>query len=114
MGDVQSGKTAVLMRYLQNTFTETRPTIGLEFVTNLVTLQDGSVAKLEIWDTTGSDDFKALVLLNLKRTLGIIIVYDVTNEATFFSCNYWLDIVRQQADKSVTILLMPNKIDIVA
>ena len=55
-----------------------------------------------------------MLIINMKRTQGIIIVYDVTNETSFFSVGYWYDLVKDQVSPDTVILLMPNKIEIVA
>jgi Ras-related protein Rab-1A len=46
--------------------------------------------KLEIWDTAGQDRFKTITTSYYKGAHGIIIVYDITNKASFENVRMWL------------------------
>ena len=46
------GKTSILRRYIENEFSsEHQPTIGVEFGSKLIELEDSTKIKLQIWDT---------------------------------------------------------------
>lgn len=54
------GKTSLLLRYVQDTFSETQPaTIQASFLTKR-TVVDGAAVSLAIWDTAGQERFHAL------------------------------------------------------
>ena len=41
-----------------------------------------------------------------------MIIYDVTDQESFYNMNFWLDIVRENADEQAVILIVPNKSDV--
>ena len=43
--------------------------------------------------------------------MGILLVYDVTNETTFANINQWMQAIRQHASTSVNKVLLGNKAD---
>lgn len=49
----------------------------------IVTLQDGTQIKLHIWDTGGSEKFRAMVNLYYKEAAAAIICYDISDEKSF-------------------------------
>ena len=55
VGDAGVGKTHLVHRYVKNTLPENSvPTIGVEFATKTVNLENEQRVKAQIWDT-GSD-----------------------------------------------------------
>lgn len=54
VGDINVGKTYLLMRYVQGEIPQhVQSTIGVEFATKKVQLKDGGTVKAQIWDTAG-------------------------------------------------------------
>jgi len=61
IGDVRVGKTSFLTRYTRNVVNRNEPpTIGVDYSTKSIVLQDGNVVKAKIWDTAGSEKYKAI------------------------------------------------------
>ncbi len=53
IGDSGVGKSSLLTRYSRNEFnSETKTTIGVEFATSLVNIDDKNI-KVTLWDTAG-------------------------------------------------------------
>ena len=46
--------------------------------------------KLHIWDTGGSEKFRAMIKLYYKDAAAAIICYDLAEEKTFNSVYYWI------------------------
>ncbi len=46
---------------------------------------------MHIWDTGGSERFRTMVSLYYRDAQAAIIFYDVTNESSIDSVNYWID-----------------------
>ena len=74
---------------------------------------DETTVKLHIWDTGGSDRFRSLVSMYYRDAVAAIICYDLTNERSFQSVNYWTDEMQQKnnMDKFI-IALAGNKCDV--
>ena len=46
--------------------------------------------KLQVWDTAGQERFRTITQTYYKGAMGIILVYDCTEEATFNNIANWL------------------------
>jgi Ras-related protein Rab-8A len=112
VGDSSVGKSCLLLRYADNNFTDSHcATIGVDF--KLKTEQiDGKKTKIQIWDTAGQERFRTITASYYRGAHGILLVYDVTNEASFNSISQWLKDVQQYASEHVSIVLVGNKADL--
>ena len=105
------GKSAILLRFADDSFTQSFiTTIGIDFKIRTITL-DGKRIKLQIWDTAGQERFKTITTAYYRGAMGILLVYDVTNEGTFANINQWMLAIRQHASSSVNKVLLGNKAD---
>ncbi|KAJ6225529.1 hypothetical protein RDWZM_004074 [Blomia tropicalis] len=84
---------------------------GVDFKNKKMTL-DNEVISLAIWDTAGSERFRALTPNFYRGAHGVILVYDVTSRQTFEKLNIWLDELNSYADKPAIVkMVVGNKID---
>jgi GTPase SAR1 family protein len=61
LGDGGCGKTSLILRYVEDYFSGLPiSTIGVDFKIKNLTLKDGKIAKLRIWDTAGQVCLRAL------------------------------------------------------
>lgn len=112
IGDSSVGKTSVLLRYVDDTFNpEFQTTIGVDFKISTFQL-NGKVIKLQLWDTAGQDRFKNIVASYYRGAHGIILTFDITNQASFQNINRWYDEAQNYLQKSVPKLLIGNKADL--
>ena len=65
------------------------PTIGIDFRIKTIVLGNKSV-KLQVWDTAGQERFRTITQTYYKGAMGILLVYDCTEEATFNNIENWL------------------------
>lgn len=78
-----------------------------------VTVSNGSIVKMHIWDTGGSDRFRSLVSMYYRDAVAALICYDLTNERSFESVAYWTNEMQQKNNMSnFVIALAGNKCDI--
>mmetsp|Transcript_16534 Transcript_16534/g.14315 ORF Transcript_16534/g.14315 Transcript_16534/m.14315 type:complete len:90 (+) Transcript_16534:2975-3244(+) len=78
VGDAGVGKSSVILRFVQGTFTEGyQVTIGGAFTTKLL-IHKGVSTRFKIWDTAGEERFRSLASLYYKDAQIAILVYDVT------------------------------------
>ncbi|KAL0478781.1 Ras-like GTP-binding protein Rab [Acrasis kona] len=110
-GDSTSGKSCLVLRYVENTFTLSHTTtVGIDFRTKMINKGEESV-KLQIWDTAGQERFRAMASSYFRSAHGVIIAFDVTNEATFKGIESWHRQVKNDAPEDSIVILIGNKID---
>ncbi|ELR21619.1 Ras-related protein Rab-1A, putative [Acanthamoeba castellanii str. Neff] len=85
-------------------------TIGVDFKIRNVTIND-KVVKLQIWDTAGQERFRTITSSYYRGAHGIIVVYDITDQASFNNAKMWLNEIERYACGNVTKLLVGNKAD---
>lgn len=109
IGDSGVGKSCILLRFVDKTFTETYiSTIGVDFRIKTVEL-DNKVIKLQIWDTAGQERFRTITSSYYHGAHGIVIVYDITDEQSFENIRQWIREIRRYAGEHVVKLLVGNK-----
>ncbi|KAM3174682.1 hypothetical protein ACTXT7_010058 [Hymenolepis weldensis] len=112
IGDSGVGKSCLLLRFSDDTFTDTYiSTIGVDFKIRTLEL-DGKIVKLQIWDTAGQERFRTITSSYYRGAQGIIIVYDITDEASFTNLKTWLTEIDLYANTTVNRLLVGNKCDL--
>ncbi|WFD40285.1 ras GTPase [Malassezia japonica] len=112
IGDSGVGKSCLLLRFADDTYTESYiSTIGVDFKIRTIELE-GKTVKLQIWDTAGQERFRTITSSYYRGAHGIIVVYDVTDEATFTNVKQWLQEIERYACEGVNKLLVGNKADL--
>lgn len=124
------GKSCCLLRFSEDSFTPSFiTTIGIDFKIRTIEL-DGKRVKLQIWDTAGQERFRTITTAYYRGAMGILLVYDVTDERSFNSelifCPFvnciltflvhpdirtWFSNVEQHASEGVHKILIGNKCD---
>lgn len=110
IGDSGVGKSSLLLRFADNTFTGSYiTTIGVDFKIKTVDI-NGERVKLQIWDTAGQERFRTITSTYYRGTHGVIVVYDVTSGDSFANVKRWLHEIDQNCD-TVSRVLVGNKDD---
>ena len=113
IGDSGAGKSCLLLRFADHTYTESYiSTIGVDFKIRTVEM-DGKSIKLQIWDTAGQERFRTITSSYYRGAHGIIIVFDVTDADSFHNCRQWMNEIDRYASEGVNRLLVGNKCDLV-
>nr|GMC61749.1 ras-related protein RABE1c-like [Ipomoea batatas] len=153
IGDSGVGKSCLLLRFSDGSFTTSFiTTIGIDFKIRTIEL-DGKRIKLQIWDTAGQERFRTITTgakgcsyfsMNLvdlvtlifvytirshclhrhalpsslstsatyyRGAMGILLVYDVTDESSFNNIRNWIRNIEQHASDNVNKVLVGNKAD---
>lgn len=85
IGDSGVGKSCCLLRFSEDSFTPSFiTTIGIDFKIRTIEL-DGKRVKLQIWDTAGQERFRTITTAYYRGAMGILLVYDVTDQRSFES-----------------------------
>uniref|UniRef100_UPI00358E5B83 ras-related protein Rab-8B-like n=1 Tax=Myxine glutinosa TaxID=7769 RepID=UPI00358E5B83 len=111
IGDSGVGKTCVLFRFSEDAFNTTFiTTIGIDFKIRTIEL-DGKKIKLQIWDTAGQERFRTITTAYYRGAMGIMLVYDITNEKSFENIQNWIGNIEQHASSDVEKMILGNKCD---
>lgn len=111
IGDSGVGKTCLLFRFSDDAFNTTFiSTIGIDFKIKTVEI-DGKKIKLQIWDTAGQERFHTITTSYYRGAMGIMLVYDITQEKTFDNIAKWLRNIDEHASEGVERMILGNKCD---
>lgn len=111
IGDSGVGKTCLLFRFSDDAFNTTFiSTIGIDFKIKTVEL-GGKKIKLQIWDTAGQERFHTITTSYYRGSMGIMLVYDITNGKTFDNISKWLRKINEHANEDVEKMILGNKCD---
>ncbi|KAL0055152.1 hypothetical protein WJX82_007852 [Trebouxia sp. C0006] len=111
IGDSGVGKSCLLLRFSEDSFTSSFiTTIGIDFKIKKIML-DNKWIKLQIWDTAGQERFRTITSAYYRGAMGILLVYDVTDDASFNNIRNWMRNIEQHASDNVNKVLVGNKCD---
>lgn len=107
------GKSCLLLQFTDKRFQPVHDlTIGVEFGARMISVQDDTQIKLQIWDTAGQESFRSITRSYYRGAAGALLVYDITRRDTFQHLGRWLEEARQHAHPNMAILLIGNKNDL--
>ncbi|KAL3771774.1 hypothetical protein ACHAW5_002388 [Stephanodiscus triporus] len=112
LGDQSVGKTSIITRFMYDNFDRHyQATIGIDFLSKTMYLEDRTV-RLQLWDTAGQERFRSLIPSYIRDSSVAVVVYDVTNRASFLNTTKWVEDVRAERGNDVVICLVGNKTDL--
>ena len=113
VGNGKVGKTSLINQYIDKTFTgEYLMTVGKEKTIKKINIE-GKEVSLEICDTVGQPDYRAVNKIFMKNTDIALIVYDITNRESFEELTNWIYSVNQSNNnKNVIFGIAANKSDL--
>ena len=84
MGESGVGKSSIALRFNKGEFSSSHDvTIGGSYLQHVLTLENNQKIRLHIWDTAGSEKFRAMASMYYRDTDAAIITYDVSEEKSF-------------------------------
>ena len=111
IGESGVGKTSLLLRFTDDSFTANHlTTIGIDFKIKIINIED-KLIKLQIWDTAGQERFRTITKTYYKGAHGIILTYDVTDQNSFKNIRNWIKQIEANAQTNVKKVLVGNKCD---
>ncbi|KAE8289052.1 Ras-related protein Rab-39A [Larimichthys crocea] len=108
LGDSTVGKSSLLKRYTEDLFLESiNQTVGVDFYVHFLEVEPGVRVKLQFWDTAGQERFRSVTRSYYRNSVGALLVFDITNQASFNHIKEWHDEVceRVQPHKVLFVLL---------
>ena len=111
-GPAQAGKTTVLNQLVNRSIVDIPQTISMEITTHTIQVGEDQV-KIEIWDTPGTNSLKLPLRLHWKDAAGAVVVFDLTDRASFEEANTYLCDLVAMCKEDVFIILVGNKSDCV-
>ena len=112
LGDQGVGKSCILNRFMNNTFTEEyQATIGLDFQSKNVQIDNQDVHLL-LYDTAGQEKFRSLIPMYTRDANIILLVYEVTSKDSFLHLNHWLNDLTTVKKDEVIFVVVGNKTDL--
>ncbi|PPD73100.1 hypothetical protein GOBAR_DD29998 [Gossypium barbadense] len=84
---------------------------GAAFFSQTVAVNDATV-KFEIWDTAGQERYHSLAPMYYRGAAAAIIVYDITNQASFERAKKWVQELQSQGNPNMVTALAGNKADL--
>ena len=80
LGNSYVGKTCILLRFSEDIFKESYDvTIGLNYRIKSMTVVNNPI-KMQIWDTSGEEKFKAIAKNFYRGAHGVLLVYDICDK----------------------------------
>jgi Ras-related protein Rab-1A len=117
IGDSGVGKSSIIMRYTENTFSEKmQSTIGVDFKITTIKHNNKTI-KLQIWDTAGQERFRTVTTSYYRGAHAVIVVFDLTSMDSFLNVKQWIEEVNSSVNnsqKSVHLILVGTKSDLVS
>lgn len=112
IGDSAVGKSSLLLKFCDNTFQDgTVNLTSVDFKTKNITI-DGKPIQLQVWDTAGQERFRTITSSFYRGAHGIIVVYDISDQASFNNVKLWLQEIARYASQGVCRMLVGNKVDL--
>lgn len=114
LGDSTVGKSSILKYFCEGRFSpQSDPTVGVDFYTRLVEVRPGIRVKLQLWDTAGQERFRSITRSYYRNSVGGLIVYDITNRASFLNVTDWLQEAKAYMQpRDPVFLLIGHKTDL--
>lgn len=123
IGDTMVGKSSLLKTFSEGTFGEMEPTVGVDFFSKIIEIKpsvddnqisspnnkpdESIIVKLQIWDTAGQERFRSIVTSYYRNSVGIVLVYDVTNRESYDHLIDWFNEARRHCEPSLSPTLSP-------
>ncbi|KDQ14623.1 hypothetical protein BOTBODRAFT_335850 [Botryobasidium botryosum FD-172 SS1] len=107
------GKTSLVRRYADATFrsSSATSTTGAFFLTKKLVV-DGLKVRLQIWDTAGQERFRSMAPMYYRGANAAILVYDITNAASFEDVKVWLEELKKNSSTDLMIYIVGCKADL--
>ena len=112
LGDMFVGKTSIISRYVEDSFSENIMSSSAMSYTQKDIVIDKQKIQLNIWDTVGQEKYRALSKLFFQDTKIVILVYSITSLESFKGLDYWYNLYKETIGNEVILGIIGNKSDL--
>jgi len=117
MGNSGVGKSSIIKRFISGKFeTKTISTIGFGSFNKEITLKNGTKIKLNIIDTAGQENYKALSASYIKNADGVLFVFAFDDKKSFEDISGWITNFKENSkvdfSEKLPAYLVGNKCDL--
>lgn len=116
IGSSFAGKTSLLFRFVSDSFDRCYlNTVGVDLKSVTLKIHD-TLARVNIWDTTGQEKFKSLTKSYFRNCHGAVAVFDLTKRDSFYVVEGSIKEFRLNCplESKDNIVLVGNKVDLVS
>ena len=112
IGDQAVGKTTFMVRFCEERFSAMYIcTIGLNFKSRVVQCKGKSI-KVNIFDPTGQERYRAVPRAFYSRANGVLLSFDLTSINSFQNIMSWVDEIDKSTEYAVPKVLVGTKCDL--
>lgn len=112
IGDSGVGKSSLLLQFTDHDYPDRDiATIGCDYKTRVVKLNDGSPVKIRVWDTAGQERFRTITSSYYRGAHGAALVFDITETHTFERLECWVRELQRFAPEYCVKVVVGNKSD---
>ena len=87
IGEIGSGKSALIRRYVHDYFSAepgiNKSTIGVDFSLKILQYSENLEVRLQLWDIAGQERFSSMTRAYYRGTMGALLVFDHTNANSY-------------------------------
>jgi len=112
VGNAFVGKTKISYRFRTGNFDEKyNVTLNAEYASHKIKI-NGKTINIQLWDISGSHEFRAISKEYFKKCVCAIVVYDITNRKSFNDIKEWLEECKKNGTDTEMLVLVGNKSDL--
>jgi small GTP-binding protein len=112
IGDAAVGKTSILNKFLRDVFDQHElNTVGV-FYDFFSRFRNGREIEVELWDTAGQEEYRALGPIYFRNATAALVVFDVTSSESFLHVNEWIQSFRDVTGDNTIVIIIGNKCDL--
>jgi small GTP-binding protein len=115
IGEPTVGKTTLMLQYTERKFHELYiPTVGVQVSVKQVPIKiektkEKKMIELNIWDIAGHIKFQNIRKIFYEGAHAFLLLYDLTNKATYEGTSFWYDDLTKKIGKQYGILIGNKK-----
>ena len=113
VGDVSTGKTSIIRRYIDEVFEEKKiASIGPQFSSKIIKL-NGVIYRIQFWDLPGQDRTPELTGIFCRDSNGVIFCCDISKIETKENIKKWYESIKGFNDiENIPKIILENKCDL--